>query len=96
LWPTDAACEVETAFSQAIEQAGKALETEGAALSTIKPDFDMATHFETYMLRLSSIIGSDLPTAVIDNLREVVAAAAPDDTSVRTVQARGITLSHGD
>jgi amidase len=96
LWPTDAACEVETTFSQAIEQAGKALETEGAALSTIKPDFDMATHFETYMLRLSSIIGSDLPTAVIDNLKEVVAAAAPDDTSMRTVQARGITLSHGD
>ena len=96
LWPTDAACEVETTFSDAIEQAGKALEAEGAALSTIKPDFDMNTHFETYMLRLSSIIGSDLPAEVIDNLKQVVAAAAPDDTSMRAIQARGITLSHGD
>lgn len=96
LWPTDPACEVETTFSEAIEQAGKALEDEGAALTTIKPDFDMTTHFETYMLRLSSIIGSDLPTEVIDNLKEVVAAAAPDDTSMPTIQARGITLSHGD
>jgi amidase len=96
LWPTDPACEVETAFSAAIEQAAKALEAEGAALSTLKPDFDMPTHFETYMLRLSSIIGSDLPPEVIDNLKQVVADAAPDDTSMRIVQARGITLSHGD
>jgi amidase len=33
---------------------------------------------------------------VIDNLKQVVADAAPDDTSMRIVQARGITLSHGD
>jgi len=96
LWPTDAACEVESAFSAAIETAGKALEKAGAELTEIKPDFDMPQYFQTYMTRLSAIIGSDLPQAVIDNMKEVVAAADPNDTTLPIMQARGITLSHGD
>ena len=96
LWPTDAGCAVEPAFAAAIEQAGKALEAEGATVISAKPDIDMGKYFETYMLRLSSIIGADLPAAVIANMQKLVDAADADDTSVKTTQARGITLSHGD
>ena len=96
LWPTDAGCEVEPAFAAAIEQAGKALEAEGANVISAKPDIDMGKYFETYILRLSSIIGADLPAAVIANMQKLVDAADADDSSVKTMQARGITLSHGD
>jgi amidase len=96
LWASDENCAVEDAFSAAIEEAGKALEKQGASLTAITPDFDKAQHFETYMLRLSSIIGSDLPQSVFANMQAVVAAADAGDTSMRVTQARGITLSHGE
>ena len=96
LWPTDAACEVENSFSKAIEQAGKALEAEGAKLTAISPNIDQAQHFETYMLRLSSIIGSDLPQSVFNNMQKIVAAAAEDDKSMQVTQARGFTLTHAE
>ena len=94
LWPNDTACPVEDEFAAAIEKAGKALEKEGASISTVKPDFDPAAYYETYMLRLSSIIGSDLPQSVFQRMADMAAEAAPDDTSSRILQARGISLSH--
>ena len=96
LWPGDAACEVENAFSSAIEDAGKALEKQGASLQTISPDFDKPQHFETYMKRLSAIVGSDMPQPVFAAMQDIVDAAEADDTSMRVTQARGITLSHGE
>lgn len=96
LWPSDTHCPVETAFSDAIVKAGQALEAEGASLCDIQPDVDMAAYYETYILRLSSIIGSDMPDTVIAKMRDMVAAADPADKDARLVQARGFTLSHGD
>ncbi len=96
MWPSDTACEVENAFSSAIEEAGKALEKQGASLHTITPDFDKAQHFETYIKRLSSIVGSDMPPLVFAAMQEIVDAADANDTSMRVTQARGITLSHGE
>lgn len=96
LWTSDAACEVENAFSGAIEDAGKALEKQGASLHTISPDFDKPQHFETYMKRLSAIVGSDMPPPVFAAMQEIADAADADDSSMRVTQARGITLSHGE
>ena len=96
LWPTDAACPVDDEYAAAIERAGKALEAEGATLRTMQPQFDPAVYFETYMLRLSSIIGSDLPHSVFTRMAEMAAAADADDKSSRILQARGISLSHGE
>ncbi len=96
LWPGDAACEVENAFSTAIKQAGKALEKEGADLISISPDFDKQQHFHTYIMRLSSIIGSDMPPAVFNSMQKIVDAADDDNTSMPVVQARGFTLSHAE
>ena len=96
LWPTDAACEVETAFSDAIEAAGKALEKDGATLTAIQPAFDKEQHFDTYMMRLSAIVGSDMPQAVFDAMRQIIDAADEGDRSMQVTQARGITLSHAE
>lgn len=95
LWPSDDACAVDDTFVSAIEQAAKALQAEGAEVTAIRPDFDAAKYFETYMLRLSSIVGSDLPASVFEAMRAKAEAAADDDKSSAILQARGISLSHG-
>ena len=96
LWPSDAACEVENGFSTAMESAAKELEKRGAQVTSISPDFDKAEYFETYMLRLSAIIGSDMPQSVFNAMQTIVDAAGADDKSVKVIQARGFTLSHAE
>ena len=96
LWPSDAACDVDNTFSAAIEEAGKVLEKQGAQVTTVSPDFDKAQYFETYMLRLSAIIGSDMPQSVFNAMQQIVEGAAADDRSLKVIQARGFTLSHAE
>jgi len=73
---------------QQVERAGVKVDRKA------RPDFDVATAHEVYLLLLQSVVGAGLPEPVRAQLREQAAELDPDDKSIEAVSARGVVLDH--
>ncbi|MBT5519026.1 MAG: amidase [Rhodobiaceae bacterium] len=96
IWADDAFCAVDTEIAAAIEAAGKTLETLGAEVKPVKPDFDLAWNTQIYALLLNPIMGRGFSDSIHQRMQKTVDAASDDDMSYATLQARGIRLLHKD
>lgn len=96
VWASDPYCEVDNEIAAGIEGAARKLEKDGAHVSQIKPDFDLAHHTEVYMMMLNPIMGTAFPPEVHEAMQTMVDSADPDGKSFAMMQARGIRILHKD
>ncbi|MEE4658946.1 MAG: amidase [Halieaceae bacterium] len=95
VWSDDAFCPVDTEIRDAIETAADSLERAGATVDrSARPDIDPVQNRVNYALGLSAAISGGMPAEVVTMMREFANTLAPDDSSHRGLQARGIALSH--
>lgn len=95
VWVDDPFCPVENTIADHIEGAAKTLERLGANVDRgVRPAVDMAANHTNYVQLLMSVLGADMPAAVRDSARAMVAAADPGDMSEPLLQMRGIALDH--
>jgi amidase len=97
VWADDPFCPVEPAIAEHIEAAAATLERLGARVDRgARPDLDPDANHESYVQLMLSVLGADMPTALRQAARDMVAAADPGDMSEPLLQMRGIVLSHRD
>lgn len=95
VWSDDAFCPVDTEIRAAIESAADSLAEAGAAVDrSARPAVDPQDNQVNYALMLSASIGAGMPEQVHRLMRDIAAAADPEDRSFASLQARGITISH--
>ncbi|MEE4109839.1 MAG: amidase [Halieaceae bacterium] len=97
VWADDPFCPVDRQIVEHIEGAAQTLETLGATVDRrARPAISFEANHVNYTQLLMAVLGSDMPAAVRNAARDMVAAADPDDMSEPLLQMRGLAISHHD
>lgn len=95
VWADDAYCPVDSEIVAAINAAADSLEQAGAHVDrAARPDIDFEKNHLNYGHMLMAAMGSGMPYAVFEMMKEIAEASDPADISSSTLQARGISSSH--
>ncbi|CAA0114706.1 Acylamidase [Halioglobus japonicus] len=95
VWADDSFCPVDSEIAAAINAAADSLEQAGALVDrNARPDINFEKNHLNYTHMLMAAMGSGMPAAVFDMMKEIAEASDADDFSNITLQARGISSSH--
>lgn len=93
--PTHPLAEADAAVSDAITGLGQWLARQGAAVAwNVRPDFDAASLWRTYVLLLRATTSLHMDDAAFADAMARAADADPGDATYATLQFTGATLSH--
>jgi amidase len=95
VWSDDDFCRTDTEIVAAIEAAADSLEQAGASVErSARPNIDFQKSHINYGHMLMAAMGSGMPDAVFDMMKEIAEGSDPADVSPNMLQARGIASSH--
>lgn len=93
----DEFCPTDSEVIAQLNSAADSLEKAGATVTRgVKPDFELTENHTNFIQLLMAAMGDDYPQSVKDDFAKVAENADPDDVSPLVLQARGVTMSHGD
>ena len=97
VWLDDPAVPTDGAVLAVLERAVAALGEAGATLvDDARPTTPLAETHPLYATLLAGALAASYPDAVIEAVREIAAAADPEDRSAPTAMMRGLVQSHRD
>jgi amidase len=96
VWSHEAGQATDRETAALVEQAGRFLAAEGAAVSfDARPALDPVAAYHLFLSLLDAALGARMPQAMIDKRREAKAALHADDLSANAVMLRATGMDHG-
>jgi amidase len=95
VWSDDEYCKTDSEIVAAIEAAADSLEQAGASVDrSARPAISFEKSHVNYGHMLMAAMGSGMPDAVFDMMKDIAEQSDPGDISPSIMQARGIASSH--